>query len=348
MNLAKMSFDRQNYSKRSIDTFEVISSYFVDIYYNYLYTEAKKLKMSGKTNNITEGYKHALNAYKQGIENPNTFKDTLKGISNFFDSCGFTGLSFTNCIERITEEFIPKDYYESVSKQQKISILKSVISESNINFIEKIVRKFLSHIIDNHNDMDNIRVLQDEFIDILIIEKERLYHKFIAKDGGGKNSDNAIKELMQNEIKELYKKNYDLSKTIIDLKKYIQKIRTELDTGKNLNISLTHKIKELENKVTELDNELTGYKSSIYIDENSIIPPTQSIQPFSTEDHQPNIIELKNNIETPDQEYHQNKDNGPEDINDISSGLNSIISQGNPDDDSFKEMISKSLLKDMY
>ena len=52
--------DRSNYSSKTLETFEIISAYYVDIYYNYLYTEAKKMKISGSIASITEGYKHTL------------------------------------------------------------------------------------------------------------------------------------------------------------------------------------------------------------------------------------------------------------------------------------------------
>ena len=117
-------FDRNNYQKKTMDCFEVMGAYFVDIYYNHLFIEGKKLRTNKSASSITEGYKHALNAFLQGVENPKTYKKILVGIHSFFISSGFTSISFSDCIERVTEEFIPKDYFASVSKQQKISILK--------------------------------------------------------------------------------------------------------------------------------------------------------------------------------------------------------------------------------
>ena len=30
-------FDRNNYKKKTLDTFEILAAYFVDIYYNHVY-----------------------------------------------------------------------------------------------------------------------------------------------------------------------------------------------------------------------------------------------------------------------------------------------------------------------
>jgi hypothetical protein len=225
-------FDRSNYSKKTLDTFEIITAYFVDIFYNHLFLEAKKLRTNKSVDSITEGYKHALNAFLQGIENPKLYKKTLVGIHSFFISSGFNSITFAECIERITTEFIPKNYYSTVSNQQKISILKLVICQSNKAFVENLVKKFLSMVIDNHNEPDNIRVLQDKFIDILMIERENLFNRFVSTQKNVKsNPHNALTEAMQTEIKKLCKEKFELKKLTTDMKKIILKKEHELQAS---------------------------------------------------------------------------------------------------------------------
>lgn len=219
MNNHERIFDRNNYQKKTMDCFEVLAAYFVDIFYNHLFIEGKKLRTNKSVSSITEGYKHALNAFLQGIENPKSYKKILVGIHEFFISSGFTSMSFSDCIERVTEEFIPKDYYESVSKQRKISILKLVICQSNKTFIEKLVKNYLSLVIDTHNDVDNIRILQDAFIDILMLERENIYHRFITTTKS--NPQAGLVEAMQTEIKNLCKEKFELKKITTTLKKII-------------------------------------------------------------------------------------------------------------------------------
>lgn len=250
--------DRSNYTKRTLDTFEILGAYFIDIYYNHLYLEARKLKTNGASSSITEGYKHALNAFLHGVDNPKLYKKTLIGIHGFFLESGISSISFAECIERITEEFIPKDYYESVSKQQKISILKLVICQSNRVFMEKLVRKYIYLVIDNHNDPDNIRILQDEFIDILMIERQSMYHKFISiqtKTSKTPQIDIVLFESMQHEVKVLCKDKYELKSTIINLKKIILKKEIELRDEKEHSSTLNDKIDELTNELDELKAE---------------------------------------------------------------------------------------------
>lgn len=259
--------------KKTLDTFEIITAYFVDIFYNHLFLEAKKLRTNKSVDSITEGYKHALNAFLQGIENPKLYKKTLVGIHSFFISSGFNSITFAECIERITMEFIPKNYYSTVSNQQKISILKLVICQSNKAFVENLVKKFLSMIIDNHNEPDNIRVLQDKFIDILMLERENLFNRFVSTQKNVKSSPhNALTEAMQNEIKKLCKEKFELKKLTTDMKKIILKKETELQNSLvqlNRYKAITA---ELENRLTlatqsaapvEVDNEYSNLPAKI-------------------------------------------------------------------------------------
>lgn len=256
-------FDRSNYQKKTIDTFEILAAYFVDIYYNHLYIEAKKLRTNNSVGSITEGYKHALNAFLQGVENPKFYKKTLVGIHSFFIETGFNSISFTDCIERITGEFIPSDYYGSLTKQQKISILKLVLCQSNKAFIEKVVRKFLLLIIDNHNDADNIRVLQDEYIDIMMLERENMYHKFISTKVKTSSVNIAVVESMQTEIKVLCSEKFELKKLAANLKKIIINKDKDLRESQNRNTLLKNSNEELKNEVNEINKNLNFYKHKI-------------------------------------------------------------------------------------
>ena len=261
--------DKANYSKKTLDTYEIIAAYFVDIYYNHLYLEAKKMRTDGSVTSITEGYKHTLNAYLQGIENNKVYKKTLMGIQSLFIECGFSTMTFSQCIDRMAYEFVPIDYYSNITNTQKTYVLNMVILQSNKKFIEKTVRKFLSMIIDKHGETDNIRILQDEFIDILIIEREGMYYKFISKNNAeGRSTDNMLVEAMQNEIKKLLSEKYTLSSTNINLKKIIME---------------KHKLLESKNNTIEELNSIISEKQKIIDDMQSnkvvLTPPSIPMLP---------------------------------------------------------------------
>lgn len=247
-NMNNRILDRSNYERKTLDTYEILGAYFVDIYYNHLYNEGKKMRSANKVGTITEGFKHALQAFSAGIDKPRLYKKALSNLHTYYVSIGLS-ISFSQCIERIAREFIPDMYYHSVSEEQKKRVLRIVIADANKRFIEELVTKYLPLVIDAHDDVDNIRVLQDCFIDILIIERELWSHKFLAPKRAGTSVDKSLMETMQKEIKTLYKEKYELKLAQNVLKKTILE---QQDTIKGLKKD----INDLNFYINELKNEI--------------------------------------------------------------------------------------------
>ena len=241
--------DRQNYSPKTMENFEIMSAYYIDIFYNHLYNEAKKLKVSGSVSSITEGYKHTLNAFLKSLSNPNLYKKSLSGLHHYFITIGFASVSYAKCIDKITSEFVPTDYFNSLTFTQKIGVLRLVLNQSMKSFIKKLVDEHMSKIIDYHKDTDNVRLLQDEFIDCLILEREGFYQRFIASQTTTNKNETVnrlLAEKMQVEIKRLLKEKYDQKKQILILKKaYMMKKENEN--------KLNEIIGELKNKIHRLE-----------------------------------------------------------------------------------------------
>ena len=243
--------DRSNYSQKTMENFEIMSAYYIDIFYNHLYNEAKKLKAGGTVSSITEGYKHTLNAFLKSLSNPNLYKKSLSGLHHYFITIGFASISYSKCIDRITCEFVPTDYFNSLTFTQKIGVLRLILNQSMKSFIKKIVDEHMTKIIDYHKDVDNVRILQDDFIDCLILEREGFYQRFVASQTTTNKNETVnrlLAEKMQVEIKRLVKEKYDQKKQILLLKKaYIQKKESEN--------KLNEIIGELKNKIETLESD---------------------------------------------------------------------------------------------
>jgi hypothetical protein len=251
-------FDRTNYSHKTLETFEIMSAYYVDIFYNHLYTEAKKIKANGSVPSITEGYKHTLNAFLKSLENPKLYKKSIVGLHHYFISIGFVSISFSNFIDKLTKEFIPIDYFVSLTSTKKMGVLRIVLSQSVKSFIRKIVNDYMPKIIDFHTETDNVRLLQDELIDCFIIEREGMFQRFISeKTHINKNEvvDHALAEKMHREIKRLIKEKYEQQKNIINIKKIFLKKNEE-------NNKLKEVIGDLRNQIHNITSELQIYKSA--------------------------------------------------------------------------------------
>lgn len=246
----KRILDRHNYSNKTIEVYEIMSAYYVDIFYNHLYIEAKKLKASGNVSSITEGYKHTLNAFLKGLSNPKLYKKSIVGIHYYFINIGFASISFSKCVDNLTKAFIPSDYFNSLSSTQKMGVLRMVINQSMKIFIKSIVDEHMSKIIDNHKDSDNVRILQDVLIDCFILEREGMYQRFISQQTTTHQDETVnrlVAEKMQQEIKKLVKEKYEQKRQISILTK-------AYTIKKNAELNQATIIKQLNDKIQLLTN----------------------------------------------------------------------------------------------
>ena len=274
-------YNRQNYSSKTIETYEILAAYFVDIFYNHLYNEATKLKINKSCSSITEGYKHALNAFIKGLNNAKLYKKYIIGIHHYYISIGFASISFSKCVDRVAQEFIPDDYFNSLSSTQKMGVLRLILNSALKQFITILIQEHLKKIIDFHNEKDNARLLQDSLINCFILERESMYQRFMMSYNNKTNINTTLINNMQNDIKKLvkekltFKKKYDqLAKMYLIIKKkeekykeIINKLSNNIRNIKIENDKDNRNIKiEKEEKYKEIINELSNNNRNIKIE----------------------------------------------------------------------------------
>ena len=223
--------DKKTYLPKTLSTYQVIGAYLVDIYYNHLYNEGIKFKDSGKFETITDGYRYAIYVFIQTIDvkspsyKPKYYTQLLIGINEFFTiHTSFSTLSLTDCIDKITKEFIPDDYYSSLDKDQKRNILRGVLTNVIKEFSKYIVSETINFIIDNHSDVSNVELLKDKLVDLFIIEREAMYMKFLDNDNiTNDKMDRNIGKKLEFELKKVIKEKSQLQLKISELEKFKQK-----------------------------------------------------------------------------------------------------------------------------
>jgi len=247
-------YNKQNYSSKTIETYEFLAAYFVDIFYNHLYNEAKKLKINNSCASVTEGYKHTLNAFIKGLNNAKLYKKYIIGIHHYYIAIGFASISFTKCVDRVTQEFIPEDYFNSLTSTQKMGVLRLILNSSIKQFITILVKEHLKKIIDFHDEKDNARILQDSMIDCFILERESMYQRFVLSYNNDNNINTKLINNMQNDIKKLVKEKLILKKKYDHLAKMYMNIKKKEEKVIETNNELLSKINE--NKEREREREI--------------------------------------------------------------------------------------------
>ncbi len=240
-------FNRENYSNETLGTFAYLSVYFIDLFYNEVYDRAVRLHRECKINNITDGYKWALEVFLKKINENDmeTYSEIVNSIYHTFIDHGHASLTYENCINRIVREFVPIDYFKICSFNDKTKILASVITTSVRTMINKIISKYLADVIDNHNNEENVSVWQEDFIEILIIQREKLYQDIL--DVETRTSETGIVETMKKEIKLLFSEKNKLKLENIELKKEIIQL-------KNIILSKHKELNELKIKLADIQD----------------------------------------------------------------------------------------------
>ncbi len=135
-------------------------------------------------------------------------------------------------------------------------------------FIENIIKEKIYIIIDNHKEPENVVILQDLFLNIILLEKDKIYSKFLNPNSTNTISIDIFKSKITeilNEKKKILNEKNTLIKSINSLKQHNDKnieIITNLQTQnkkqqseikqlKDLNLNLTSEIKQLKDELIQ-------------------------------------------------------------------------------------------------
>ena len=239
------------YSHDTLKTFSFISAYFIELFYNDLYTQAERYFRNKQTTTITDGYLASLDAFLQSINqyDGDLFTELVHGIHKKFQDYGFKGLSYPNCIDRIIKEFVPQDYWSQLSFDDKSKLLGTIITNSTNTMIRDIISNRIPDVIDNHGEEENGNIWQDAFIDILIFEREKLYHEFINVKTNSLSSDNSLINTMKQEILLLSQQKNSANQEMYTLKKENLHIKKVL-------LKVCRDYKDAQTQLTQLQEQL--------------------------------------------------------------------------------------------
>ena len=271
------------YSKSTQNKVGIISAFVVDVFYNHLYCTAVNYKTEGKTNSITEGYKHAIMGFLKGMNNQNNpvkgkksdnFEKLILSLHEFSIKWEGDHSSYTlnKCIDKIVREFVPTDYVELLGIPEKCSILKDILLKSIVKFALFCSSDYLNNIIDNHNDETNIDVLKDKMAEILYVQRDLMYSKFLQSTIS-KNSetvDVGVAESLRNKLSIAMKKLYECNDENQKLKKHNDLMKTNMEKvldsykmNRNKNKGNEDELNNVKAKRNEIEKNYNKLKSDV-------------------------------------------------------------------------------------
>jgi hypothetical protein len=279
-----MSSLYSKYEKSTITKFDIIGSYFVGIYYNELYLKAEQLRDDGKYDSLTQAYQNVLYTYIQFTQTKDFFRKTILGIHNYFISTTkFVSMTYKECIDFIVSEFIPTHLFGNVKEARKYSILNNILIDCLKIFTERILQKQIVPIIDNHSQEANISILQNLFLDIILLEKDKMYARFINPEKRNHMIPAELYTTIQVQLKKLSESNKKLLTDNMHLKKNLEHIT-------NLAESETNRLKKLGLEVVEQNKQLTNEKNILL---QKLDKYENNLSVVSTQQYSPKNIQVE-------------------------------------------------------
>lgn len=232
-------------AQRHPDELEIVGTYFVDVYFNHIYSTAANNFKEGDSGSITTTYQHYVTAYAAAFrDDQQTYTQIVEQIykyaSNYSrDNIG-ASLGFNQFVDGIVSLMVPKEFFPSLTVPEKDRFLQKVLTNLVDKFSVYCTRNdMLQEIIDKRHQQPKITLqnMQDYAIVILKGEQVSSLNKFIKHSRG-------VKESSDNESTiELIKK----------MRSVIVKLSQEREATQNLN-------KDLVNQVNKLNHEVAQYK----------------------------------------------------------------------------------------
>mgnify|MGYP003473866038 FL=1 len=232
------------YGNNTITRFDIVGSFFVNLFYNEFYKKSNSLKQQTLDKSTTDIYKELLVAYSDFTSREEFFKQAVKGIHAYvISNTNQIDMTHKECIDFIVKEFVPEKLFSSLRDIQKSKLFHDTISNVVKQFISKILSKYIKAVVDYRSVQETSIILQNEFLDIICIEKDKVYGKFLAPKSNNNIPVEAYKEKLKKFIDIISKKDAEIEKN--------NKI---INSMKNIHIKSSEIIKNLQSKVNSLEN----------------------------------------------------------------------------------------------
>lgn len=235
----KNRLSRKNYTARTISIFEVIGSYFVDTFYNHLYTQSQKNHeinaSNGKNRSLTDEYKFTLETYLRGITKDHKYYEkAIKGVLEAYRThTKYTTISMLDFINEILQHYLPEEHFSVLNTEQKFFFLNKIITQLVKAVITEITQiHYMRMVIDDHGNEQNVRMWMEIVVDMQIMIRETLFNEFIKQERGGGGSKDISETVDVEVVRKIVEERNKLWEQVQTLLKQKCELEVELSRAK--------------------------------------------------------------------------------------------------------------------
>jgi hypothetical protein len=224
-----MSSGKRDINGKTLSTINVMSSWVVNTFYNYLHQQAVQIHTSGRASSVTDAYKFIVRQYLDSFNDGEGYRRNLTALHKYYmDNTRYSSIPFDEWMKDILKQFVPIDYFSIMSNSQQDATLRCIIVNSVTQFSSDVVcTQILDTLITNHDNPNLIQIMKKNMSSALIFEREKLFQAlFKSSIGGGENKP---MNNMKAEITKLIEENIILknknNKAIAALKTALTKLK---------------------------------------------------------------------------------------------------------------------------
>lgn len=236
--------------KKTIHDYEIYGSFFIDTFYNSLYSYAKTAKKEGKYNTVTDAYtiitKNWISSLDKSLPNnflPKEFDKLLEKFALWIaeHKC-LTAVPTMEIFKSVVFSFIPSEYTNELNDKHILTSIKEIVFDIAVSLASFVLNEFKNNIIDRHNDYEtNYIIMKEKVLTIQYIIREKWILKFI-----GNINNQKVDKLQINEMTTKYKR---LESDFLELNELYEKKMQEIKTITDQYTRAIEIVEKLKNKV---------------------------------------------------------------------------------------------------
>jgi TolA-binding protein len=235
----------------------VLGSYFVDMFYNHLYNSTKLRKGE---RSITDAYRGQVQAYILAIQNDNQlYRATVVTLHTYFrNTTSFATISFNSFVDKVVEQFVPKEYLDLYETEERDEVLSSILCDLVASLgAYCITSDMLARIIDHHSQHQvSVRMMQDHAITIMLSKRDKIHAQLISR------ATNAKDVVSVSVVNSLTEKIHELAKEKVHMLAKIEKLKDRLEEAEETIEDYEETIEKLERKESGKGRKEKAHKKS--------------------------------------------------------------------------------------
>lgn len=253
--------EKSEYNNETLDICELIGCYFVDTFFNALYSSAKS-EASKNSTTTTQEYKLAIISYTNAVNSDGRYySQTIHSLLNWYRVNSNQMIASLEEFEnKVVGEFVPKLFYIEMSKKEKDIILSEIITKA-VNELGAFIAKpqHIKLVIDKRRDPESVRYIQNEMHTIMLTRHDIIQGKFIERNKSKKvdaHYVDKLKEALKKQLREKlqYKEESERAKKIAE------KLQSDLNAMEE---DYRGQIEGLENNINSKDDKIQTIKSAM-------------------------------------------------------------------------------------